>query len=164
MPLHLIALYYWVCECYDTHWQLKTRRQAPNEFPVFTDQELVTVYLFGHLQGHTQQKAIHRYITQHWMSGPPRGWFPHLPSYQAFSRRLGDLTTAFQCLVGQSLAVLEAWPDDTQTRLVDSLPIMLSQGQRSRRAKVAPECADQGYCAIRGCYYHGPRGVRSNFM
>jgi hypothetical protein len=150
MPLHLIALYYWVCQCYDTHPHLKSQRQSPNECPVFTDVELVTIYLFGHLQGHHQQKAIHRYITQHWMS-----WFPQLPSYQAFSRRLGDLTTAFECLVGQSLATLEFWPDDTKTRLVDSLPIMLSQGRRSRRAKVAAQAADQGYCAVRGCYDHG---------
>jgi hypothetical protein len=52
---------------YDKHSSLKYQRFSNNTSePLFTDQELVTVYLFGHLQGHFQQKAIHRYLQQHW--------------------------------------------------------------------------------------------------
>ena len=34
--------------------------------PLFSDQELLPVDLFGHLQRHFQQKARHRYVQAHW--------------------------------------------------------------------------------------------------
>lgn len=37
--------------------------------------------------------------------------------------------------------------------LVDSLPVMLCSGRR--KAKVAPELSDKGYCATKDTYYYG---------
>lgn len=149
MPLQLIALYCWVCDCYDTHPDLKFQRLSPNDQPEFTDQELVTIYLFGHMQGHTLKRRIHDYVRQHWA-----GWFPRLPSYQAFSHRLNGLTLAFQTLIGQCLPQADD-PHSDLVRLVDSLPVMLSRGPHSPRARVARPKADLGYCAAKNQFYHG---------
>lgn len=153
MPLQLIALYCWVCACYDTHPDLKFQRLSPNDEPGFTDQELVTIYLFGHMQGHPLKRRIHdraadRYVRQHWAE-----WFPRLPSYQAFSHRLNGLTLAFQTLIGQCLPQADD-PDGDLVRLVDALPVMLSRGPHSPRARVARPKADLGYCAAKNQFYH----------
>jgi len=49
MELQLIELYLWVCLVYDKHPMLKYQRLSNNCQPLFTHQELITVYLFGHL-------------------------------------------------------------------------------------------------------------------
>jgi hypothetical protein len=73
----LIQLYLWIYAMYDKHPTLKHQRWSNNTTtPLFTDQEVLTIYLFGHLQARFQCKVIHRYTQQHW-----RAWFPHLPSY-----------------------------------------------------------------------------------
>lgn len=47
LELQLIRLYQWVCRVYDKHPMLKYQRLSNNTSePLFTDQELVTVYLF----------------------------------------------------------------------------------------------------------------------
>src|SRR5215470_6073661 len=50
---------------------------------IITDQELITGYLFGHLQRRFKQKMIHCYVQEHWGA-----CFPQLPSYQTFNHRL----------------------------------------------------------------------------
>jgi len=156
MELQLIELYLWVCLVYDKHPMLKYQRLSNNWQPDFTDQELITVYLFGHLQGHYRQKRIHRYIEQHFSD-----WFPKLPSYQAFNGRLNQLSEAFQVLVYELVAdrqERECYFDDFvfETECVmDSMPIMLARASRSVGAKVAREESDQGYCASKQIYYHG---------
>jgi hypothetical protein len=51
LELQLIQLFLWVCHLYDTCPQLKFQRRGNNHEPVFSDQELVAVYLFGPMQG-----------------------------------------------------------------------------------------------------------------
>lgn len=148
----LIQLFLWVCTVYDKYPTLKYQRWSPNPTaPTFTDQEVVTIYLFGHLQGHCKQVSIHRYIQQHWGA-----WFPKLPSYQAFNHRLNLLSEVWPVLLGA------CWSEITPSlatpgvdQLLDSLPIMLAVRGRSCHAKVAREQADQGYCESKQLYYHG---------
>src|SRR5215210_4632828 len=85
MKNQLIQLYLLVCQIYDSQSCLKYQRLS-NFKPRFTDQDLITVYLFGHLNGHYQKKAIYRFTREYWAD-----WFPALPSYQAFNRRLNLL-------------------------------------------------------------------------
>jgi hypothetical protein len=40
-------------------------------------------------------------------------------------------------------------------RLLDSMPIRMAHAKRSRRARVAGEFANKGYCASKGEYYDG---------
>ena len=121
-----------------------------NHRPRFTDQEVMTVYLFGHWQGHFTQRRLYDYAAGHW-----RAWFPDLPSYQAFNRRLGRLGSACALLLQEALRQgaqeLGGGPD----RLLDSLPIMLAKGSRGDAAKVARDLAAKGYGASKRLYYHG---------
>lgn len=137
---------------YDKHPTLKFQRWSNNPSePLFTDQEVITIYLFGHLQARYKIKDIHRYIQQHW-----GGWFPHLPSYQAFNHRLNLLAEVWPVLLGELMTQLElprAAPETDQ--LLDSLPIMLAVRGRSTNARVARDQASQGYCESKKLWYHG---------
>ena len=147
-----MQLFLWVCEMYDKHSRLKYQRWSNDSTePLFTDQELTTVYLFGHLQGHFKQKAMHRYVQQHWGA-----WFPHLPSYQAFNHRLNLLEQIWPVLLGELWSELEV-PEagSGADQLLDSLAIMLAVRGRSCQAKVARDQADKGYCESKKIYYHG---------
>lgn len=149
MEQQLIALYLRVCRAYDTQPDLKYQRLS-NFRPRFTDEELVTIYLFGHMQGFHQQRPIYDYARRHW-----RAWFPALPSYQAFNRRLNRLAPAFEHLITEALAPRVASLAGEADRLIDSLPISLAKWPRSGRAKVASEVAAQGYCSTKRSYYYG---------
>jgi len=87
----LIELYCLIFRIYDSQSSLKWQRLS-NFKPRFSDQKLITIYLFGHLNGLYQQKAIYRFTRNYWAK-----WFPDFPSYQAFNRRLNLLDEAFQC-------------------------------------------------------------------
>jgi len=145
----LIALYLRVCRAYDNQPDLKYQRLS-NFRPRFTDEELLTIYLFGHMQGFHQQRRIYDYARHHW-----RAWFPHLPSYQAFNRRLNHLVSAFEYLITAMLAAPVADLAGDADRLIDSLPIVLAKWPRSGRARVAQDVADQGYCSTKRSYYYG---------
>jgi hypothetical protein len=63
LVIQLIQLFLWVCTAYDKHPTLKYQRWSPNTTePLFTDQELIKVYLLGHLQRRFKQKMIHSYV------------------------------------------------------------------------------------------------------
>lgn len=108
------------------------------------------MHLFGHLQGFHQQRRIYEYLRRHWLT-----WFPTLPSYQAFNRRLNELVPAFEQFISNMLesAVVPLAP--SADCLIDSLPVMLAKGGRSSTARVAGEVADKGYCASKSSYYYG---------
>ena len=53
-------------------------RQSNNYCPNFTDQELMTIYLFGLIEQRFTLSQTYKYICNHWLD-----WFPQLPSYQA---------------------------------------------------------------------------------
>lgn len=149
MEQQLIALYLRVCRAYDTELDLKDQRLS-NFRPRFTDEELVTIYLFGHMQGFHQQRRIYDYTRRHW-----RAWFPALPSYQAFNRRLNRLAAAFEHLITAALAGPVAGLTRHADRLIDSLPISLAKWPRCAAARVAAGVADQGYCSTKRSYYYG---------
>lgn len=149
MENKLIALYLLVCRLYDTEAVLKQQRLS-NFKPAFTDEELLTMYLFGHLQGHTTHRRIYDYVMVHW-----RAWFPRLPSYQAFNRRVNELAPAFELFINRQLTKAGRQVEATADRLLDSLPVMLAIGTRANRACVAPELADTGFCATKQIHYRG---------
>ena len=149
METKLIELYLVICRLYDKHSVLKHQRLS-NFKPSFTDQELLTMYIFGHLEGHTTHRRIYDYFVNHW-----REWFPNLPSYQAFNRRVNELAPAFEVLINQQLTKAGRQIEHATDRLIDSLPIMLAIGTRANRARVARELADTGFCATKQIHYSG---------
>ncbi len=151
MENQLIQLYLLVCQIYDNQSCLKSQRLS-NFKPVFSDQELITIYLFGHLNGLYQKKAIYHFTRNYWAE-----WFPRLPSYQAFSNRLNKLELSFQ-IISRELLKLSAVVEAAETdHLLDSMPVMVAQGNFARRAKVAREIASNGYCAAKRLHFYGLR-------
>ena len=150
METQLIELYLLICDFYDKHSVLKEQRLSNNRQPAFSDQELLTMYIFGHLHGHLEQRRRYDYFSNHW-----RAWFPALPSYQAVNRRLGDLVPAFELLIEELLSNAAWQTQSTDDRLIDSVPVMLAKGTRANGGRVAPELADTGFCATKAEYYRG---------
>jgi hypothetical protein len=149
-PEQLIALYCFVCHAYETHLWIHAERQSPNRTrPAFTDEEALTVYLFGLLrQPAASVGSIHRF-TRDFLSE----FFPRLPSYSAFNHRLGFLEGVFHALAGELLDALP--PGSGSTHLLDSMPVLLAQGTRACSACVAPEVCTRGYCATKQTFFWG---------
>ena len=156
----LIALYLFVCQHYQTTLWAFAERFSNNNQPQFTDEELMTIYLFGTLKRHHSVRAIYDYTGDHL-----RQWFPDLPCYGGFIQRLNRLGSAFGQLADELLSLIIApqhQPSDSPVPsyapvigLVDSFPIIMAQHGRSDTARVAREVADKGYCATKRLYYHG---------
>jgi IS5 family transposase len=152
----LIELYLLICRLYNTKPVLKQQRLSNNHQPLFSDEELLTMYLFGHLQGLTRQRRIYDYMRNHW-----RGWFPALPAYQTVNCRLNALAPAFELLIEQRL-VSGAWQvRASDDRLIDSVLVMLARGTRANRGRVARGLADTGFCATKQQH---DRGVKLHFI
>lgn len=148
LQLQLIRLYYYICHCYDTQSCLHYQRMSNNYSPLFTDQEVLTIYLFGILQRRFTVKDTYDYIANHWLA-----WFPYLPSYQAYNKRLNHLYWQFEIIAKELISNLSYSDCYTDVSLADSLPIIISK--RPYQAKVALQVADKGYCATKKLYYHG---------
>jgi Transposase DDE domain len=148
----LIEIYLFVCQIYDTSSATCYQRLSNNRDPEFTDQELITIWFFAHLEGCFEKKRMHSLILKYW-----REWFPHLPSYQAFVLRLNRLEPTFQTLGAALSSALTAQHTPEFDHLVDSLPVMLAQHGHSYRARVGREIADIGYCAAKKTRFHGVR-------
>ena len=151
--LQLIQLYFYVCEVYDDKLRSLVHRHTKNGLaPPFTDQEVLTVYLFGvAYEKRLQLKDLHRCIAHHY-----RDCFPDLPSYEAFNQRLNRLNPVFAPLLAD---LVTKW--QTQARvgqdelylLTDSMPIITCSGRRY--GVVAPEVTDKGFNATKKMHFWG---------
>ncbi len=146
---NLIKLYCAVCDKSSTIEAIM-QRQSNNFRPEFTDEECITVYLWGISQRRFEQKTIYEYTKNHLSE-----WFPKLPSYQAFSDRLNKLAPAFQALAEIWLGVIGVDWDEQKEYIVDSCPIILAKGPRSGHAKVARELCEKSYNSSRKEWYYG---------
>ena len=136
---NLIRLYCAVCDNSSTI-EAVTQRQSNNFRPQFSDEECITVYLWGIRQRRFEKKTIYNYTKNHLLE-----WFPKLPSYQAFSDRLNRLVPAFQALAEQWLSLVGVSLQRAMEYLMDSCPIILAKGPRSGQAKVARELCKKSY-------------------
>jgi len=152
MENQLIQLYLLVCHIYDTRSTTCFQRLSNNSKPLFTDQEVVTIYLFGHLQGVFEKKAMHQLIASYW-----KAFFPTLPAYQTFVARLNQLEPTFHTLGGYLQRRLKESGEPELDHLIDSMPVMLARGGHAYTAGVARDVADVGYCASKRTYFHGVR-------
>jgi hypothetical protein len=148
----LIQIYLFVCHIYDTSSETCYQRLSNNRVPEFTDQELITIWFFAHLEGCFEKKRMHQLIEKYW-----REWFPHLPSYQTFVLRLNRLEPTFQTFGAALSDALVAARTPEVDHLVDSLPVMLARHGHSYRARVGREVADIGFCAAKKTRFHGVR-------
>lgn len=148
--LKLIKIYMYVCKQYDENLKYYCQRYSNNSIPVFTDQEILTIYLFvGSEQRYTRLKEIHKFAKEYLLA-----WFPGLVSYQTFVYRLNRMAGAIEELLKHLIVSYKPEDCDEDTLIVDSMPIMTCCG-RNRKGKVAREIADKGYYSTKNQYYHG---------
>lgn len=149
--LQLIKLYFYVCEIYEEELKWHCQRFTKNQIePDFTDQELLTTYLFAvAYERRFRIKDIHNYIYNHWLDS-----FPDLASYEAYNARLNRLASVFPVLV-EHLVNKYGREENNQAiiSLTDSMPIITCSGKR--KGKVARELCDKGYNSTKSMYYFG---------
>ena len=120
---------------------------APYADLKFTDEEVITIYLFGIIDKKRDIKTIYEYADRHL-----RDWFPNLPGYHAYVQRLNKVADVFPALLEKyCIRSIPAVP----VGLVDSMPVILARQGRRYKAKVAPELANSGYCPTKKLYYYG---------
>ena len=145
----LIEIYFYICEKFEKDLKYCCQRYSNNNNPTFTDQEIMTIYLYTiNQEQRFKCKQIHRFAEDYL-----RSWFPKLPSYSAFNNRINRLCEAFIHLVSPLLAEFKPKDCSSDVSLLDSMPIITCSGKRA--GKVAPQLTDKGYCSTKGMYYYG---------
>lgn len=148
--LKLIKIYMYICDIYDSSLKFYCQRFSNNANPTFTDQELLTAYLFcGAYQRYFSIKEIHTFTKEYLLS-----WFPKLPSYQTFNYRLNLMSEAINHLVEHLITSFKPADCDTMISIIDSMPI-ITCGGKNKTGKVATEIATKGYCSTKNMYYFG---------
>lgn len=149
--IKLIALYYYIYECYNTELRWHCERFSNNSSPEFTDEELLTIYIYVMTEEEKfKVKSIYDFTRKHLHS-----WFPDLPSYQTFNDRLNRLAPIFPMLVICLLRDVDTAGVQFDISLLDSMPIITCSGKRSGR--VATEITDKGYCSTKKLHYFGAK-------
>jgi len=143
----LIRLYFYICADKNSDLFDVCQRFSPNNHPKFTDEELISCYLFALAQGFSDSvKRAYEFIRDYWGD-----WFPHLPSYQAFNHRLNRLADYWQALISRLLLPVASSVASKAVFIMDSCPIILCQGYRKCRTA----WVNKGYCASKKKYYYG---------
>lgn len=146
----LVKLYFYVCEDKGVQQHLGGLRMSNNYRPAFTDEEVLTIYLFGIIGQRSKVKQIYEFVKDHLAD-----WFPLLPSYQAFNNRLNRLHSCFELVVDSVNEKGLEQLISTSEKVADSVPIIVAGKSRSSTAKVAPRLCNKGFCSSKGLYYYG---------
>ena len=146
----LIALYCAICEQYNT-FQHEVQRLSNNYRPKFSDEEAMTIYVWGVMNGIYEQKAVYDFIKIHY-----QGWFPKLPSYKKFSKRLGLLSHAF-AMLAESLMMhgTADYIGQYIMQAIDSMPVIVASQARSSSARSCAGFCNKSYNASKKQYYYG---------
>jgi hypothetical protein len=109
----------------------------------------MTIYLWGIANEKYEMKAMYEFINEYY-----EGWFPALPKYESFVKRVGFLAPAFVALA-RMLVNEQDIDSSLLDHIVDSMPIIVAKESRSGSAKTAAEICDKGYCSSKDMYYYG---------
>lgn len=145
----LVEIFFYISDAYEKELKFSCQRFSNNSKPEFSDQEIMTLYLFCISQEQrTKIKQIYTFADEYL-----RSWFPKLPSYEAFNNRINRLSEAFRLLT--ALLLRSHQPSDcvTQVSLLDSLPVITCSGNRT--GKVATDLTQKGFCSTKSLYYYG---------
>ena len=91
----LITIYLYVCKHYQNYLWIFCQRMSNYADLKFSDEEVITLYLFGVIDKNREIKKIYEYADRHL-----REWFPQLPSYTAFVQRLNKVADVFANATG----------------------------------------------------------------
>ena len=146
----LIGLYLHISESKAIKNYLASIRQSNNNSPEFTDEEIMTIYIFGIIKKYSKVKDIYQYIKDHW-----KGWFPKLPSYPTFNTRLNSINGAFMIMINGLIEQGVSSLFFIRESVLDSMPIIVAGNRRSSVAKSAKDICDKGFCSSKNMYYYG---------
>ena len=147
--MKLIALYCYLCECYDSTLGWQVQRFSNNNEPAFTDVEVLTIYLFALMEEDKRQvKQIHRFAGKYL-----RSCFPLLPTYKVYLHRLNRLADCLPLLVEQLRADCPHRKVRQGMLLLDSMPIITCSHKRT--GKIGPNLTGKGLCASKNLFYYG---------
>ena len=145
----LVEIFFYVSDAYEKELKFSCERFSNNSSPEFTDQEIMTVYLFCiNQEQRTKISQIYCFADDYL-----RSWFPKLPSYAAFNNRINRLSEAFRLLTDSLLRTYQPSDCSIQESLLDSLPVITCSGKRV--GKVATELTEKGYCSTKSMFYYG---------
>ncbi len=140
----------YICDVYQFSLKFNCQRFSNNANPLFTDEELLTVYLFcGAYQRYFNIKDIYTFTKEYLLS-----WFPNLLSYQTFNYRLNRMSGAINELVKHLITFFKPEDYDSMSSLIDSMLIITCVG-KNKTGKVATEIATKRYCSTKNMYYFG---------
>jgi hypothetical protein len=121
------------------------RRRGPDAR--LTDAEILTIEIFGEMQGHHDDAAIWCYAKAHWQA-----WFPGLGSYSAFAKQCANLAQLKQRIFAHLFA-----PSD-DIHITDGVPMPICHLARAGRVKLFKGEAAFGFCAAKDEHYYGFKG------
>lgn len=155
--LKLIKIYDFVCEKYEQELKYHCQRFTNNNKPHFTDQEVLTIYLFSiHEEQRFKLSQMYNFTKGYLLS-----YFPKLTSYVAFTTRLNWLSSAIQRLCGMTIEAFMPKECSSEFSLLDSFPIITCSGKRT--GKVAGELTDKSYNSTKNLWYFGVKLHTLNF-
>jgi len=131
-------------------WQAVTQGKKPRQRgpePDLTDAEVLTIEIFGEMQGHHNDASIWRYSKAHWQD-----WFSGSGSHPAFAKQSAHLIHLKQ----KVFAHLFLSRDDVH--ITDGVPMPICHPARAGRSKLFKGDAALGYCAAQGDHYYGFKG------
>ena len=147
--LEFIGLYCAVCHHYDSTLASYAQRTSNNFCPKFSDEECIATLIWGIANQKFDVKRCYEFIKDFYSD-----WFPNLPSYQTYNKRICFLADAFKSLAGVLLAKFGL--DESHADFIyDSMPIVVAGASRSSSARVAPELCNKGYNASKKMWYYG---------
>ena len=150
----IICVYLKISNYFEESLQYLCTRFSNNNKPELTDEEIVTLYICGILEGNRTIKDIYNHAKRYWSN-----LFPSLAGYAAFNKRINKLESVFVALIELYQKELPSDLYDAKNyRLIDSMPIVLAKNGRRFNACVASDIADaSGYCAAKKMYYYGAK-------
>ena len=126
-----------------------SQRLSNNFCPKFSDEECIAIYLWGIANQKFDVTAAYNFIKEYWGE-----WFPRLPAYQNFNRRICNLCGVFEQIA--SMLITGSGIDfSCIDYILDSMPVIVAKETRSNTAVTANEICDKGYCSSKGEYYYG---------
>ena len=149
----LITVYLTTCDFFSQLSPHTFLKISPNANSLFSDEETITIYVFGILNDLKNVKSIFNF-TKKFLSH----WFPLLPSYEGYLSRLNALNMLFPELTNFLLKKDKfntTIHSSINITLVDSLPIMLTKASRAYKCNHANDISSVGYCSSKETYYYG---------
>ncbi len=134
-----------ISECYEQSLWFECERFSNGGYKWCTDEEILTIYLFGILSGFKTMKTLHHYAHNHL-----RDYLPGLPYSAAFVHRINRLSEALRAL-SELIQLSSIHEYDEGVYLVDSFPITLAKRLHAYIARVAKEVSSIGIMRQRRC-------------